>query len=311
MKYGECLTSVYKHKNKFYNIFNGAFRYALSSNAPFDFSYLLELNKESWEFYTKSLAFLFIAQKRANNALYLDKERHLKNLSPIMAYLKNNCTEQEYNQFLDPNFLLTYTKFAETIGRKVVNHIYIESESLLEFLTTIEVRNVDNLTKFIIENGHNEDKKGIISFAFHLPNWDHGVSLSVELDESDGNIVIYALHGEEYGRRKIKKENALKEINESEFCKLLYNSICYTLCFTDNIRDGVPSEIKNNHNKNDIITTLSPFDDLKNYNKKDITAHLRRAHFRFCGSDYYKEKKGKWVFVKGAMVGGKAQTIEI
>lgn len=309
MQYGKCLTPIYKHKAKYAELLYESFLLAQKSEATFDFSFILKNDKNSWKFYWKSLGYIYMLQKQLKNALKYEETGYKKIIIPILENLQKNCTKNEYENFLNPNFLLTYAKFAETIDENLINHIYIESESLLDFLTTVEVKNITDLKKFIVKNGKIKENKGIISFAFHLPNWDNGVSLHLDFSENDNNFLFYALHGKDFGFKKITEENALKEINESDYLKMLFNSLCYTECFAENVRDGVPADLKEKTQKNEKSKTLTPFKEIENFTKKDITAHFRHAHFRFCGSDFYKAKKGKWVFVKGSMVNAEAKTI--
>ena len=92
------------------------------------------------------------------------------------------------------------------------------------------------------------------------------------------------------------------------------NFLYYILCFPEMLVNGLTVNIKdaNKLDHNNMYLYVSPkiVDSSKqgaSGNKRSGTSvctHFRQGHFRFCGSDYYKEKKGQVVFVHAAIVNG-------
>lgn len=289
MEYGKCLTVVYRLKNKLSPVFKKTF-------LKFDWEGfdLLQLDVNSWDFFIKSLNFL----KTFHESFDRENEASIHVLRILMADFENIFPEWESIEYLD-----SLIRFSAALKDKIVKHYYIETVSLFNFLASIEIRNTKDMASFL------GDGKSSVFLAFHLP--ENG-SFTINLNIIDDKIkAIMETEGDFYHVKMPDDSGLLEYINNNKALKVCFNAISYTECFTENVRDGVPLEVLKNTPKSELSVSkiLSPIKEIDNFNSREISAHFRHSHFRFCGSDYYKAKKGKWVFVKGAMVNADAKTI--
>lgn len=293
--YGKCLTTVLKAKKELSPIFYEI--YSKKELNHFDFSELKKLDKNSWSFFIESLIFF----KEFFKGILLNKKNpfFLESAKPLYELLmKKMGTGLE--TFENEQYLKDLIEFSTQIQLKNISHYYIETESLFNFLTEIPVKSLKDMQDYI------QTKESASTFCFHFPD---NTGLSVIL--SIKNEILTAKMETEKGFFNLPKDEnkILDSINTNKVLKLCFNAISYTSCFSDHVIDGVPRDSKDKPKKSENAKTLTPLKEIENFTKKDITAHFRHAHFRFCGSDYFKAKKGKWVFVKGSMVNAEAKTI--
>jgi hypothetical protein len=100
------------------------------------------------------------------------------------------------------------------------------------------------------------------------------------------------------------------EANINNIINLVFNMLFYMDAFPDKILDSPPDECIDKLNCNN-SKTITMSDEIKEYlhENRDVSPHLRRGHFRYLASDFYKNKKGQTIFVKSSFVKGQAKTI--
>lgn len=288
MEYGKCLATLTKYKKQLPPLFRDFFE-----NGPvMGFGEMLKLDVNSWDFFIKSLDYL----KSYLTAFDRNNPDHTK-----LYYFFAKQFEKKFENWTNTPYLKCLIAFAKAAKGKNVRHYYIETQALCDFLTAVEVKNIKDMMQYI------QQLDGTVTFAFHLPrNESFSINLKIKNDRIK---TIYETNGEFSLVQMPEDADLLEFINCNLGLKICFNAISYTECFSENVRDGVPADMKEKTPKSENPKTLSPFKEIENFSKKEITAHFRHAHFRFCGSDWFKAKKGKWVFVKGSMVNAEAQTI--
>ena len=103
------------------------------------------------------------------------------------------------------------------------------------------------------------------------------------------------------------KENYWNKNDIEEF-SIIINTLFYMNAFPDYVSEGVPKRaiIDGDCFKNKRIT-LNPNTEF--LNRLSVSPHLRRGHFRTFTSDYYKNMKGKTIWIDPVFVNGKAMTV--
>lgn len=294
-KYGNCLLSVMQTKKdlapKFYKIFQK------NTSVKYDSSNLLKLDPNSWDFFIESLEFF----KRFLKDILLNQYNPFLKASIVDIYTLILTYIPDWAENISVEYFNSLILFSKKIKAKEIEHYYIESESLFKFLTSIEVKNIKDMMDYIKSL---ETESG--AFAFHFPD-DTGFTILLFFKKD--TLLGYAENKDGIFILPQYEDKIIDFINRNNGIKICFNAIAYTKCFTENVIKGVPSDCKNKPAKSENPKTLTPFKEIENFSQKEISAHFRHAHFRFCGSDYFKSKKGKWVFVKGSMVNAEAKTI--
>lgn len=204
-------------------------------------------------------------------------------------------------------------------------HIFIESENLLCFLENLNVKDLDGVKKYIDENSEivlqatvlGEEKTIIEKKQFiiclHLPNSEKGYVFSPHI-ENDGSLTLDYLLGMEYAQINSDCEflkNPKTEYDEMDLkiYQLMLNTIMYMSCFPECVKNGLPKGFMSNsfRSKKIILSDNETVRQNVRLSKSGytVTPHFRKAHFRYCGSDFYKSKKGKFIFIHGTMVNSK------
>jgi hypothetical protein len=90
--------------------------------------------------------------------------------------------------------------------------------------------------------------------------------------------------------------------------RIAINTLYYMNAFPDYVSDGVPKRaIIDEECFTKKRITLSPNKEF--FEKLEKSPHLRRGHFRTFTSDYYKNMKGKTIWIEPVFVKGKAVTV--
>lgn len=223
------------------------------------------------------------------------------------------------------------TFYLDLIGHCV--HFYINDPQLAEFLFNTDVKDLHfyegldlpfikgaaagvNMTtesgkKLLLDNYNN------VSFCIHTTLEEH--SPIYYLTTSDYNGKVYGgfqcihqveNHNEFYSLPlDVEPERVIKILkqNDSNYMRLGINLLYYMRAFPECILDGIPKgerlEFSFKSKKQQIKTS----DKLKithDESGRVITPHLRRGHFRYLGSDFFKNKKGKTIFIEATAVKG-------
>lgn len=89
--------------------------------------------------------------------------------------------------------------------------------------------------------------------------------------------------------------------------KLIVGLGMYLSCFPDQIKAGIPDDLKHSNYYQGQRRTIGISE--KVIIRDGPTPHYRVGHFRMLQSARYKNKKGQVVFVHGCFVKGKAETV--
>lgn len=209
--------------------------------------------------------------------------------------------------------------------RHELTHIYMRDAALLDFLKSIEIKDLDGIKKYIKDNGREvilnnddylEDLTTGINFGIclHIPKMSQGYVFAYSLYNVSDELRIFVNHGmDQYhiSSNDIENKKSIvytdSEINE--ITKIAINLISYIYCFPDCLIDGAPHDVKteNNHYLN---TSDKVIESLEKAEEGIIMPHFRRGYFKRLNSDFYKNKKGQIVFVHETVVNAQAKTLE-
>lgn len=213
--------------------------------------------------------------------------------------------------------------------------VYIKTPYLLDFLKKLEIKKNDHGAMI---NSIKENKpllnKGV---QFNLPNEKNSIVLKLIEDKNSIDIInklfeglyeeedpmlflFFIARGDEFKSfvfifknqhvvvfPRLEQDN--KNIYATETTNIALNALIYMDCFKECVIDGVP-DIDCRSDTAKIKKTITLHRDIEEVCRQaQITPHMRRGHFRFLQSEKFVNAKGKTVYVKPAMVKGKAKTV--
>lgn len=163
--------------------------------------------------------------------------------------------------------------------RHELTHIFMKDSYLLEFLKTVEIKDIEGLKQYIKDNGKEvilnnddnlEDLTTGINFEIcpHIPKISQGYVFAYSLYDVSNELRIFVNHGmDQYHISSNEIENK--------------KSVVYT-----------DPEINEKSEPGTVIP------------------HFRRGYFKRLNSDFYKNKKGQIIFVHETVVNAQAKTLE-
>lgn len=216
-----------------------------------------------------------------------------------------------------------------------VDNYYINSEELLSFLKNTKIKK-EIIPRIITLSGeistHNQkyekyfnmeteitpentmflhNKKDYVG-CVHAKNIDRSFYFMIQSNVELNSVAIYALNGDGVSYRCNVQKDSVFQMNQQEggIIRIVLNMLFYMDAFPDKILDSPPDECIDKLNCNN-SKTITMSDEIRDYlhENRDISPHLRRGHFRYLASDFYKNKKGQTIFVKSSFVKGHAKTI--
>jgi hypothetical protein len=216
-----------------------------------------------------------------------------------------------------------------------VDNYYINSEELLSFLKNTKIKKeiiprIITLSDEIsihnqkYEKYFNMDaeitpgntmflhKKKDYVGCVHAKNINRSFYFMIQSIAGLNSVAIYALNGDGISYRCNMQKESVLQMNqqENEIIRIVLNMLFYMDAFPDKILDSPPDECVDKLNCNN-SKTITMSDEIRDYlhENRDVSPHLRRGHFRYLASDFYKNKKGQTIFVKSSFVKGQAKTI--
>ena len=217
------------------------------------------------------------------------------------SQLSQDLSEREPQMYR----LLLREEFVE----KSVTSIYLDTPDLKAFLLDTEcLRDFEAIREFVRDHGKKEPAGEEVFLAFHVrvPGETDAYSY-VFRTYGDAAVNIYEICGAEISIGRISAADMCKKFPDEY--KLVLNLIYYVLTFPDALVDGKPKAAEP-----DPEHALAPKFSLKTHPKlidhratgpgQSRVTHFRRGHFRHLVSDWYKAKKGQWVFVPQTLVKG-------
>lgn len=223
----------------------------------------------------------------------------------------------------------TYDLFHEDANGRLL-HLFFEDEHLKGFLESTRLADLDGIKRFLSMNG---DKKTLIfmatndkadciqySFGLHLPyeNKKEGYAFLITYNRKDDYIeLVYSKGSKVNSLTDYHYKDALK--NDSDVAKemaqifrLAINTIAYMYCYPDCIVDGVPRiTVDNGEKEIKRAISLKTSEKVKESTEANSKSpHFRKGYWKYCGSDFYTNMQGQFVFVSETMVKGQAKTVK-
>jgi len=106
---------------------------------------------------------------------------------------------------------------------------------------------------------------------------------------------------------RIRAEYTLLRDSEMWYIKLIVGLGMYLSCFPDQIKPGIPDDLKHANHYGGTKQTIGISETVMM--RDGPTPHYRVGHFRILQSDRYTHKRGQAVFVQGCFVKGQAETV--
>lgn len=241
--------------------------------------------------YSVALAVQFLTNNAKN--IYFENEKlesflrntRIKQISGIKEYIKQNGNKlfdilNSNEMFNEEEGNIIYQIFNVHIPNQVYGYVFI-------FLYSPEK---DSLYVGFVQQQNKQHKT---LFALCLDNEDDLKSLNKDLADP------------------------ILDLNDQKlYSNIVFavNFLYYILCFPEMLINGLAVNIKNANEseQNKQFLHISPkiVEPTTHENKGNKEGagskctHFRQGHFRFCGSDYYKQKKGQVVFVHASIING-------
>lgn len=248
----------------------------------------------------------------------------VKNNQILTTYDASPLDIQSWTSILDLWRLDAHQKFI---------HIYFKDKELRDYLANMKLHDLDGIVEFLFSKGENFyyapslDTKNVLvkpeetiktySFGIHIPyeKEDKGYAFQLTYNESKEMSLLWA-QGTNQGwcSADTYKENLNGKGEHAEFFaytfRLAINTIAYMNAFPECVTEGVPPTEEESLSY--ILNTSEKINEtVKNPDlNRTVTPHFRNGYFKFCGSDFYKEKRNQIIFVSETMVNGKAKTVE-
>lgn len=206
----------------------------------------------------------------------------------------------------------------EFIQKDIVS-IYLEERKLKDFLISTEcIKDFNAVREYIIKTGQQleyfntttkiTENWNYLIIHFRIPDESFSLTylICTYISEDLPTLQIFHVNEEQLKLTCMSLEQTKVEDNEYHL-KFILNFIYYVLTFPDALVEGKPKNIKpdkyNKNTKKFILKTNNKILDIEK-NKQSRVTHFRKGHFRHLTSDWYKEKKGQWIFVNGSIVRG-------
>lgn len=255
-------------------------------------------------------------------------EQSIKLAADIDNHVSGTLLLQLYRNMLNKNYINFY------INDESLSKFFIETnidEKTILNVSNLMCANDKNYTEGVISDNTNNqnnqkfysDKAYSISGVIHQKTLKYStmfqIMIAVKNDSVySGNCIIVNGLNNKIGGEIIYKNEVIKEFYKTfehdkdikNITNLVLNMLFYMDAFPDKILDSPPDECIDKLNCNN-SKTITMSDEIRDYlhENRDISPHLRRGHFRYLASDFYKNKKGQTIFVKSSFVKGHAKTI--
>lgn len=209
-------------------------------------------------------------------------------------------------------------------------HVWLEQSELYDFLRNkVELKDSSSLKQYLKDNGNSIKEKDMYNpsatfdymqyeMAIHVPNLEEGCTLSFNLI-SDNTLVVFFSDDDSVGYINETEYLIAKARNDTEALsvernyRFAINLLTYMICFPECIHEGTPSlsinETPNLFSGKNIRLSISDkvIDECRQNGVK--RPHMRKGYFKYLGSEFYKNKRGQWIFVCETMVNSKSKTV--
>ena len=223
--------------------------------------------------------------------------------------------------------LLTLNFWYKDIKKELL-HVWFEQKELRDFLRDeLPIKDLEGIKQYLIEEGEDhktnssEDGEDLeyvrYDIALHVPHETDGYVFSFAIMPNNTITLFYCgdtgagqLNESEYHEIKSRSDDNIVRLVKD--FKLAVNLIAYMKCFPECVKDGVPDVNNSNtyrYKENSVQLKVS--EKIKETVKGTIRPHFRSGYFKLLSSDFYKEKRGKLIWVSETMVNAKSKTVEM
>lgn len=208
-------------------------------------------------------------------------------------------------------------------------HVWLEQSELYDFLQNkVELKDSSSLKQYLKDNGNSIKERDMhnpsatfdymqYEMAIHIPYFKEGCTLSFNLI-SDNTLAVYFsdddsvgyINETEYLIAKARNDKGALSVERNY--RFAINLLTYMICFPECIREGTPSLISETPNPfrgKNIRLGISDKVIEEGSHKGVKRPHMRKGYFKYLGSEFYKNKRGQWIFVSETMVKGKSKTV--
>lgn len=211
---------------------------------------------------------------------------------------------------------LAYTDFRLTfkIGAAKYHSIYVDSDAVLDFLETSDVRQSDGplIRQAAVDI---EDKSGGSGLVIHLPNRRESIFVTAEIDSAISNrLMVMYTRGDDIGYTPINTDGTWNDdvVNEhliEKDWRIIFNLFLYMDAFPDCVVEGPPELVAGTSDGEGQVSIRASGVIQDVFNRSKVAPHMRRGHFRVLRSERYTHKRFQAVYVRPAMIMGKAETV--
>ena len=281
------------------------------------------MGKKIW--YSKPLSDMW-SQYKQYYRLYkgnVEDFKKEKNNQIITSYDASPLDKQSWISILDLWHLDAHKKFL---------HIYFKDKELRDYLADMKLHDLDGIIEFLYSQGETFyyaptlDKKHVLvspeevktfSFGIHVPyeKEDKGYAFQLTYNQNKEMSLLWA-QGTNQGWCSAEnyKNNLSGKGEHAEFFaytfRLAINTIAYMNAFPECVSEGVPPTEEASLSYI-LDTSKKIYETVENPDSnRTVTPHKRSGYFKFCKSDFYKEKRGQIIWVSETQVNGKAKTVE-
>lgn len=210
-------------------------------------------------------------------------------------------------------------------------HVWFEQKELYDFLLNeVDLKELDGIKHYLADNGDKQKEKDLYDrsieydyvrhdIALHVPFLESGFAFSFCLMPDNTVSVFFAdddgtgwIHESEYYIAKSRKDEA--SVGAERNFRFAVNLLAYMECFPECVHDGVP--IANDEKEylpkgRNVRLGISKeiADEIEQKGTK--RPHMRKGYFKRLKSDFYKNKRGQIIFVRGSMVNSKSKTVDM
>jgi hypothetical protein len=188
---------------------------------------------------------------------------------------------------------------------------FIESEALAGLIAGM----VGKFTPAVL-NVFSEHREEV--FVIHCPSPRPAILCVISNSERTGtNIYMAEERTSDYknalnsntcliGNKSFAENTERQPRNEYE--RLIVGLALYMRFFPAAVRDGIPDCAKHpNHYRKSRCASIKLTEEL--VNRSGPKPHIRRAHFRFCSSPYFKDSLNKYILVRESFVKGRCRIV--
>jgi hypothetical protein len=234
-----------------------------------------------------------------------------------ITLIHNICNGKYINYFIEDdifNFLKNIpVRFDENFrslltDKFISKNIELSSDEINEISKNVVKADANAMLNFL--DGIIYSKQIKRSYAFTI------FTVTSEINNKDSfRLLLYITDGKDIQYMFNLSDNEITSKSKDELTfdvkdifNVIVNMFYYMDAYPESILNVPPDEIIDKLNKNN-SKTIGISDEIKPYLTREMMPHLRRGHFRYLGSEFYKNKRNQTVFIKPTFIHGDVKTI--